>query len=108
MLRTFHRKVERRSSIQFSFGTDASTVAPDDPLNRCQPDAGSLEFGCSVQPLEYTKQLFRVGHAKTSAVAADEVYGAPVPLVTAEFDASLRSLPRELTGIAEQVFEQDT
>src|SRR4051794_30869743 len=63
---------ERRALAGPALGGDRSTMALDDPLHRCEPDAGAGEVARARQPLERPEQLVILRHVEADAVVAHE------------------------------------
>src|SRR5438105_1765111 len=64
-------EIERGTRARAGLSPDAAAVAADDAVHGGQADAGALEFGRGVQPLEGLEKLVGEGHVESGAVVAD-------------------------------------
>ncbi len=79
-------------------------MAVDDPLDRGEPDADSLELLGPVQPLERREKAASVVHIETGAVVANKIDGLSFLLDGAELYLGVIPPRRVLPGIAQEIF----
>ena len=78
----------------------------DDALNGSQSYSGAFKLFRQVQTLKHTEELVDILHIKARAVVPHEqLYLIFLSGGTANLDFGLRSHPRELYRIGEQVYE---
>src|SRR4051812_8973911 len=65
------REEERSASVERGLRPGSAAMAAYDATHRGEADTGAGEFRRLVQPLEYAKQFFRVGHVEADSVVPD-------------------------------------
>src|SRR6185369_6036213 len=86
---------------------DKSTVAADNPFDRCQADADALKLGEFVQAVEGKEELVGIVHVKARPVVPDEIYGFPLLFFAAELEAGSCGPVGVLPGIVDKVLHDD-
>ncbi len=89
--------------VWFGLSPDFSTVAEDDPLYNCEPDACAFEFICPVQALKHTKKLVRVLHVKSRAIVLYEI--GLMQLIPTDFNYRLVPAPRVFHSVGNEIDE---
>ena len=78
-------------------------MAVDDPAHRRQADAGPLELGIVMQPLETAKELVVVLHIEARTVVLHEVHSLVADAHLPELDAGMGAVAGELPGVGQKV-----
>src|SRR5512135_3912235 len=79
------RERKRGPLFRLSFAPDASVVPMDDPLDRGQADARSIEFCRGMQPLERSEELIRISHVESGPIVPDIIGSHSIFSSHAEF-----------------------